>query len=53
MAAAIVKATEASGVIVRVDERSFRDILERNPDGLVVHASGGFLTKHHRYLTSY
>jgi CRP-like cAMP-binding protein len=53
VAAAIVKATEASGVIVRGDVQSFREILERSPDGLVVHARAGFLTKHHRYLTSY
>ncbi len=52
-AAALARATKASGVIVRVDVQSFREILERSPDGLVVHASGGFLTKHHRYLTSY
>lgn len=52
-AAAVAQATKASGVIVRVDERGFRDILERSPEALVVHAQGGFLSKHHRYLTSY
>ena len=52
-AAAIAEATKASGVIVRVNPGDFLGILGRQAEPLVVHASGGFLSTHYQYLTSY
>ena len=52
-AVAIAQATRASGVIVRVEPASFRLILERQEAPLVVHATGGFFTTSHQFLTSY
>ena len=52
-AAAIAKAIKASGAIVRVEPQEFLRILTRQRELLVVHATGGFIRTHYRYLTSY
>ena len=53
-AAAMIQATKASGVIVRVEPDEFLDLLERQEEApLVVHATGGFFSTNHQYLTSY
>lgn len=52
-AAAIADAIKASGVLVRVEPRDFLLLLRRQSEPLVVHALGGFLRKHHQYLSSY
>ena len=52
-AAAIAQATKASGVIVRVSPDDFLNIVDKNDEPLVVHATGGFFSIKHQYLTSY
>lgn len=52
-AAAVIQATRAMGVVVTVDPLAFLDILEKNPEPVVVHAVGGFFTMSHQYLTSF
>ena len=52
-AAAIARAIKASGAIVRVEPGEFVKLLNRNPNGLVVHAPGGFLRGGEAYLMSY
>ena len=52
-AAAIARATRASGVIVRIEPPDFMRFVNENPDPLVVHAQGGFFSIKHLYLTSY
>lgn len=52
-AAAIAQATKASGVIVRVGPDDFLNIVDQNDEPLVVHATGGFFSVKHQYLTSY
>jgi hypothetical protein len=52
-AAAIANAIKASGVIVRIESDDFIGILSRQPEALVVHATGGFLSTNYQYLTSY
>ncbi len=52
-AAAIAQAIKASGVIVNVAADDFLQILARQPQALVVHAEGGFLSTNYQYLTSY
>jgi hypothetical protein len=52
-AAAVIRAIKASGVIVRVPPDEFTTILEQNPQGLVVHARGGFMYRRHTYLMGY
>jgi hypothetical protein len=52
-AAAIAQATKASGVIVRVNPDDFLRIVDENDEPLVVHATGGFFSVKHQYLTSY
>ena len=52
-AAAVMRATKASGAIVRVEPAEFLRLLARSETRLVVSASGGLFKKHHRYLTSY
>lgn len=52
-AAAIAQATKASGVIVRIDPNDFERIVRENDEPLVVHATGGFFSVVHMYLTSY
>lgn len=51
--AAMVQATKASGVIVKVEPDAFLKIVGKNREALVVIAPGGFLTKNYQYLTSY
>ena len=52
-AAAIAKAIKASGAIVRVEPDEFRKLLDRNAQGLVVHAVGGLFSTRHRYIMGY
>jgi hypothetical protein len=52
-AAAIAQATKASGVIVRIGPDDFLKIVDENDEPLVVHATGGFFSVKHLYLTSY
>jgi hypothetical protein len=52
-AAALARAIKASGAIVHVEVGEFQKLLNRNPEALVVHAPGGFLSRGHKYLTSY
>lgn len=52
-AAARMRAIKASGAIVKVAPGDFLRILERQPNPLVVHATGGFFTTSFRYLSSY
>jgi hypothetical protein len=52
-AAAIAQAIKASGAIVAVEPREFINLLERQPDALIVKASGGIFSSKFRYLMSY
>ena len=52
-AAAIMEATKASGVIVRIRPEDFLFIIDQNDEPLAVHATGGFFSTTHQYLTSY
>lgn len=52
-AAAIAKATKASGIVVRVSAENFMAILRRVESPLVVHASGGIFSMRYHYLVSY
>lgn len=49
----IAEATKASGVIVRVYAEDFTAIVNWNAEPLVVHATTGFFSTKHQYLTSY
>jgi hypothetical protein len=51
--AALVQATKASGVIVKVEPDAFLKIVNKNREALVVIAPGGFWGKGYHYLTSY
>lgn len=51
--AAVTNATQASGTIIHVSEEVFRSIVLRADVPVVVHASGSFFSKKHKYLTSY
>jgi len=51
--AALIQATKASGVIVRVEPGEFLNLIARQPAPLVVHATGGFFGTNYQYLTSY
>lgn len=52
-AAAMIQATRASGVLVRLEPRDFQELVRRQPDPLVVHATGGVFRTHHQYLIPY
>ena len=52
-AAAIAQAIKASGAIVRVAPDDFLQILGRQKEPLVVHATGGFFSTNYQYLSSY
>jgi hypothetical protein len=52
-AAAFSHAVKASGVIVKVAPEDFLNILQRQEEPLVVHATGGFFSTNYRYLSSY
>ena len=49
----IANAVKASGVIVQMDAEDFLAILNWNAEPLVVHATTGFFSTKHQYLTSY
>ena len=51
--AATIQAIRASGVIVHVGGEEFLSIVNREPNMLVVHATGGLITTNYQYLTSY
>ena len=51
--AAMVNATKASGVVVRLEVADWLKILERTDRPLVVIGMGGVFKKHNQYLTSY
>ena len=53
VAAAIADAIKASGVLVRVAPQEFLNILRRQQQPLIVHATGGVFRTHHQYLSSY
>ncbi|MCP4641330.1 MAG: hypothetical protein GY851_12890 [bacterium] len=53
MIAHISNAIKACGSMVRVDERTFSRIVDANPTGLYVVATGGVFSTHYKYLTSY
>ena len=53
IAGAIIQAIKASGVVIRVDPRSFETIAGRTRDALVVRAKTGVWSTTHHYLTSY
>ncbi len=48
-----IQALRASGVIVQVGREAFRNIVARQKEALVVHATGGLLRTNYQYLTSY
>ena len=52
-AAAVAQAIRASGAIVSVESDVFLQIVGRQQESLVVHATGGFFSTHYQYLTSY
>ncbi len=49
----IANAVKASGVIVQLGADDFLAIVNWNAEPLVVHATGGFFSTKHQYLTSY
>lgn len=52
-AVAIIHAVRASGVIIRVEPFDFLEVINRQKEPLVVHATGGFFSTNYQYLTSY
>ena len=52
-AAAVIRAIKASGVVVRVVPDEFQNLLRQNPEGLVVHAPGGFMYMGHKYMMGF
>ena len=52
-AAAIAQAIKASGVIVRVSQEDFENILNKSDKPLVICATGGFISTNYQYMTSY
>jgi hypothetical protein len=52
-AAAIANAIKASGVLVRVENNDFINIINRIDRPLIVIANPGFLSPGYKYLTSY
>ena len=52
-AAAAARAIKASGTIVQVEPEELLRILRRQPEPLVVHATGGFFSTSYLYLSSY
>ena len=51
--AAAMNAIKANGVVVRVEAHDFLAILKKEREPLVIMGLGGFIKKHHQYLTSY
>ena len=52
-AAAIIQATKASGVIVRLEPQEFLNLLAKQDAPLIVRAVGGLLSTNYQYLVSY
>ena len=52
-AAAIANAIKASGVLVRVSQEDFENILRKSEKPMVICATGGFISTNYQYLTSY
>jgi hypothetical protein len=52
-AAALAQAIKASGAIVKVSPDDFLQIVRRQKEPLVVHATGGFFSTSYSYLSSY
>ncbi len=52
-AAAMIQAVRASGVIVTVEPTEFQQLLLRQSEPLIVHATGGFFSTNYQYLCSY
>ncbi len=52
-AAAIAQAIKASGAIVQVEPGDFFNLVNRQREPLVVHATGGFFSSNYQYLTGY
>ena len=52
-AAAIAQAIKASGAIVQVEPSDFYNLVSRQREPLVVHATGGFLSTNYQYLSAY
>ena len=50
---AIANAIKASGAIVKVEPEEFIKVVSLGDKPLVVHAMGGMLSKHHRYITGH
>jgi hypothetical protein len=50
---AIANAIKASGAIVKVEPEEFIKVVSLGDKPLIVHAMGGMLSKHHRYITGY
>ena len=46
------EALKAMGPIIVLEPGDFLRILEKNPDGLVIHTPGGLMSKN-KYITSY
>ncbi len=52
-AAAVARAIKASGAIVHVEPNDFFNLVNRQREGLVVHAVGGLFSSNYQYLTGY
>ncbi len=52
-AAAIAQAIKASGAIVQVEPGDFFNLVNRQREPLVVHATGGLFSTNYQYLTGY
>lgn len=51
--AAIQNAIKASGAIVKIDEESFRNLINKMDNGLVIEKLGGSFLSSYKYSTSY
>ncbi len=51
-AAATANALKASGSLIKVELRDFEKILDKTENSLVVHSSGGMLSRSQHYLVS-
>lgn len=51
--AAISSAIKACGSIVKIEPDDFQLLIDANPSGCYVCATGGFFSTHYKYLTSY
>ena len=53
VAAEIVQATKASGVVIKMDPGEFQKIVAKTGKCLIVCATGGIISTNYQYLTSY